>query len=164
MYGIMMFYVGAVLLVVGMWMLGKAEAKSTGAVSALVGAIGFLMAMNNQFKAVTMADNYATANVLLFAFTYLLLAINCFLGWDGRALGWFCLFVAIVTVPNAILVLPADWRFTVIWLLWGFLWFLFFLLLALGKQGIAKFTAYLTIIIGTITAWIPGYLILVERW
>lgn len=47
MLGIACLYVGAVLLVDGLWLLGKAEVKSTGVLNACVGGVIFLMAMNN---------------------------------------------------------------------------------------------------------------------
>jgi hypothetical protein len=40
------------------------------------------------------------------------------------------------------------------------LWFVYWLLLALGMTRLLRFSGVLTIIIGIITAWIPGYLLL----
>jgi len=82
---------------------------------------------------------------------------------DNRSLGQYCLFVAIVTVPTAILTyLAGDLRFGTIWLMWGALWFIFFLFMGLRKQ-IAKFTAYATLIVAVITG-VVGYLLLVQAW
>jgi hypothetical protein len=165
MFGIAMFYVGAVLLVNGMWLLGKAESKSTGIFNLLVGGLITAMAVNNHFKANELVEHLGTANALLFAFTYLMLAANALFGFDGRALGWFCLFVAAATVPNIIFQFGVgDPRFGVIWSLWGLLWFLFFLVLALGRSQLARPVAYLTILIGLVSAGIPGYMILWGRW
>src|SRR3712207_9047346 len=44
----------------------------------------------------------ASAQFLLFAFTYLWVGINRFLDVDGRGLGWYCLFVALTAVPLAL--------------------------------------------------------------
>ncbi len=164
MLGIALLYVGAVLGVNGLWLLNKAEAKSTGVLNVFVGGLIIAMALNNQFQAKDMSSQLATAQFLLFGFTYLWVAITCFYNMDNRVLGYYCLFVAIVTIPTSLLTFRAgDSRFGVIWLMWGFLWFLFFILLGLGKQQTAKVTAYVTMIVGVITGTI-GYLILVNAW
>jgi uncharacterized membrane protein len=163
MLGIALLYVGAVLFVNALWLFDKAEAKSTGVLNAFVGVLIIAMALSNQFQAKEMSAQLATAQSLLFGFTYLWVAVSCFYNLDNRALGYYCLFVAIVALPTAILTFIAgDSRFGVIWLTWGFLWFLFFLLLGLGKP-ITKVTAYVTMIIGIMTGTV-GYLILVNLW
>lgn len=163
MLGIALLYVGAVLFVNALWLLNKAEAKSTGVLNAFVGGLIIVMALSNQFQAKDMPGHLATAQSLLFGFTYLWVAISCFFSLDNKALGYYCLFVAIVTVPSSLLTFRAgDSRFGMIWLMWGFLWFLFFLLLGLGKQ-ITKATAYVTLIVAIITG-VVGYLILVQSW
>ncbi|MBE3586024.1 MAG: hypothetical protein IMW94_07685 [Thermoanaerobacter sp.] len=78
--------------------------------------------------------------------------------------GWYCLFVAITCVPNSGLAFAAnDIRFGVMWLVYAFLWFLFWLLTSLKKQ-IGTFTAWITVIVGVVFVWIPGYLMLVGKW
>ena len=86
-------------------------------------------------------------------------------GADGRGLGWFCLFVAITTVPvfletfaNAHSVW--DVWFGISWASWGVLWFLFFLILALGRTNLTRVTGVLCSLQGVYTGWIPGYLLL----
>ena len=79
-------------------------------------------------------------------------------------MGWFCLFVAITAVPVTIQTLQGattTWGvwFGLCWAAWGFLWFLFFLLLVMQKP-IAKFVGAVTVIEGILTGWLPGYLLL----
>ncbi|HTF61740.1 MAG TPA: AmiS/UreI family transporter, partial [Edaphobacter sp.] len=86
-------------------------------------------------------------------------------GADGRGLGWFCLFVAITTVPVFIETFANansvwDVWFGISWASWGVLWFLFFLILALGRTNLTRVTGVLCALQGVYTGWIPGYLLL----
>ena len=45
------------------------------------------------------------------------------------------------------------------WVVWGVLWFMYFLLLALGKP-ILRQTAWVTLLAGIFTGWLPGWLLL----
>jgi putative amide transporter protein len=104
----------------------------------------------------------AAAQFLLFAFTYLWVGINRFLDVDSRGLGWYCLFVALTAVPIAFATLTGEgpvWL-GLNWAAWAVLWFVYWLLLALGMTRLLRFSGVLTIIVGIITAWIPGYLLL----
>jgi hypothetical protein len=112
---------------------------------------------------------YATAGyVLLFGFTYLWVAINQFTGVTGRGLGWFCLFVAVTAVPVGLITLSNAGNSTLLlwlgvdWLAWAVLWFLYFLLLAVGWP-ILRLTATVTVVEAIATAWILGFLLLTEQ-
>ena len=52
-----------------------------------------------------------------------------------------------------------DWWLGLSWAAWALLWLMFFLLLALQKP-IARATAWMAIVQGVGTAWLPGYLLL----
>ena len=72
--------------------------------------------------------------------------------------------MAITVVPVAIDTLASangvwDVWFGLCWAAWAVLWFMFFLLLAMGKP-IAKVTGMVTSIQGVLTGWLPGYLLL----
>jgi putative amide transporter protein len=105
-----------------------------------------------------LASVRASGYILLFAFTYLWVAANQFLNAGGRAFGWYCLFVAITAIPAGIYVLQAaDGNTALIWLgidwfAWAVLWALFWALLALGRP-IARFTGWVTVLVGIGTAW-----------
>lgn len=166
MLGIALLYVGAVLLVNSMMLLGKVSGKGAAPMNFFTGGITLILNVFAVWKAPAGEPlvYYTAATGLLFSFTYLYVGINNALGLDGKGLGWYCLFVAITAIPTAALTFQSgDFRFGVIWLLWSFLWFLFFLLLALDKP-IAKFTGYITLAEAIVTCWLPGYLLLVGYW
>jgi putative amide transporter protein len=132
MLGVVLLWVGAVLVVNGIWLIGTAQAaeapaaSAEGGAAALEGSPTFMegreVAVINIFTgfvgvvaAVTFivqgnaAQDLASIRggglVLLFAFTYLWVAFNNFLNAGSHAFGWYCLFVAITAVPSGILVL-----------------------------------------------------------
>ena len=161
MAGLMLFYVGAVLFLNGLWILGHVEDKELAIMDFFVGALGLFVAFNGALT----GDPWFCAQILLFAFTYLWVAINRYLGVDGRGLGWFCLFVALSAFPWGIKFLgeaKGIWPvwLALNWIAWSVLWFMFFLLLALQKTNIAKATGWVTLIQGIVTGWIPGWLLL----
>lgn len=167
MLGIVLLYVGAVLFVNGFMLLGKADAKGAAILNFLTGILTLLI--NVTIIVVNAAGEgdpalyYAAGTGLLFSFTYLYVGAVNMWELDGRGLGWYCLFVAITALPSSALAFESDARFGVIWLGWAFLWFVYFLLLALKIQ-IVKFAGYATIAVAVATAWVPGYLLLAERW
>jgi hypothetical protein len=57
-----------------------------------------------------------------------------------------------------------DSGFGVIWLTWAFLWGLFFVLLALKKDTIGRYTGAVAAIEGVVTAAIPAFLLLTGNW
>jgi len=104
----------------------------------------------------------------LFGFTYLYVALSILLDLDGTGPGFFYLFVSVCALVFAGL---NFWRedfgdnaFGVIWILWAFLWGLFFILLALGKDGIARYTGAVAAIQGWVTGTIPAFLLLTGSW
>lgn len=170
MLGLVLLYVGAVLVLNGIWLLGHIGDREIGVINIFTGVIGFIVAVIAVVLGALRGEiTYVTlgAFVLLFAFTYLWVAINRYLNPDGRGLGWYCLFVAITAVPTAIVTLAGSGGDTWLvwlglnWAAWAVLWFIYFLLLALGRN-IARLAGYVTLVIGFATAWLPGYLLLTE--
>lgn len=163
MSGIMLLYVGAVLFLNGLWVLGEIEDKEISVINIFVGGLGLVLILLITLEGG--ADNFLlAAQLLLFAFTYLWVAWNRYSGADGRGLGWFCLFVAITALPTALIILStADgvWPIWlgIDWLAWSVLWLMYFLLLTV-KRPIAKATGWMTLVQGIVTAWIPGFLLL----
>jgi len=163
MLGLILLYVGAVLFVNGIWLLGKIEAREVAIINVFTGLVGLLVAVFAVAQQ-DLASVRLAAYVLLFAFTYLWVAYNQYVRADGVGLGWYCLFVAITAVPVAILTLRGADSVFLVWLglnwaAWAVLWFMYFLLLAL-KRPIQRLTAYVTTAEGIATAWIPGFLFL----
>lgn len=163
--GLVLFYVGAVLCLNGLWLLGRIGDKEIAVIDTFVGSITLLVALYLAFgPGSDLGSIKAAALTLLFTFTYFWVALNRYNGADGRGLGWFCLFVAVTAVPVTIQTLQGatttwGYWFGLSWLAWGVLWFLFFILLVMQKP-IAKFVGSLTVLEGIFTGWLPGYLLL----
>jgi hypothetical protein len=86
---------------------------------------------------------------------------------DGRGLGWWCLFVTInVPLPAYQTYLTGDIPLTCIWILWGILWFLFWVSMALQKGGekFLKFLIFMMIVEFFIALWIPALYMLNGKW
>lgn len=164
--GLALFYVGAVLILNGLWLLGRIGDREISVINFFTGGVTLLVSLKLAFgDSADAASIRAAAFSLLFSFTYLWVAINRHTGADGRGLGWFSLFVAVTAVPVAVDTLgvartAADYWFGLSWAAWAVLWLLFFLLLALRKP-IERFTAWMSIAQGVVTGWVPGYLLLV---
>ena len=165
MLGLVLFYVGAVLCLNGLWLLGRIGDNEIAVIDIFVGGITLLVSLYLAFGPGADAGSIkAAALTLLFTFTYFWVALNRSNGADGRGLGWFSLFVAITAVPVTIQTLAGattTWEiwFGLCWAAWAFLWFLYFLLLV-AKKPIAKFVGVVTVAEGVLTGWIPGYLLL----
>src|SRR5919107_6081349 len=127
--GVMLLYVGVVLIVNGLWLIGGTRAAAAPAgeraaagadtggdpivlngrevtvINLFTGFVGLVVAgtlliQGNQDG--DLASIRGGGFILLFAFTYLWVALNTFLDVDGRAFGWYCLFVAITAVGAGI--------------------------------------------------------------
>lgn len=163
--GLSLLYVGAVLCLNGLWLLGRIGDKEIWVINVFSGGVTLLISLQMAFGANADAGSIkGAALTLLFSFTYLWVAFNRFNGADGRGLGWFSLFVAITAIPVAIETLQtatSTWGvwFGLSWAAWAVLWFMFFLLLVAGKQ-IAKITGVVALLCGISTAWLPGFLLL----
>jgi hypothetical protein len=165
--GLSLFWVGAVLFLNGIWLMGKIGDREIGIIDIFVGFITGLVSLYLAFgPKADSATIRGGALLLLFTFTYFWVAWNRWNGADGRGLGWFCLFVAVTCVPIflqgfATASNPWDYWLAFNWVSWGILWFLFYLILALGRSELTKGTGFLCMLEGIYTGWIPGYLLLI---
>ena len=156
-----LLYVGGVLFVNAIMLLGKAEPRSVGIFNLFVGFLQVVV----PFYIIATTDDPATilnaSGIFLFGFTYLYVGVTNLGGFDTSGLGWYCLWVAIIAIVYSLLnfFYFGDPVFGVIWLMWSFLWALFFILLAL-KREISRFTGWVTMVEAWITCVIPAYLLL----
>jgi hypothetical protein len=162
--GLTLLYVGAVLFLNGLWLLGRIGDREIAVINIFVGGLTLLVALYSAFVENDAASTRGAALTLLFTFTYLWVALNRFNGADGRGLGWFSLFVAITLIPVTIGAFAQASSTLSMWLafcwaIWAILWFLFFLLLG-AQKPIARLTGQVTVATGIITGWMPGLLIL----
>jgi hypothetical protein len=158
-----LLYVGAVLFINGLMLIGVIPGKSAAILNFFVGGMQVVFPT----IIITQSDNdpsiiFGAAGLYLFGFTYLYVGILQWTGISGEGLGWFSLFVAIcaTVIGLAQFGLVNDPVFGVIWLLWAALWLMFFLLLALGKVAVAKTTGWFAIFLSFLTGTIPALLLL----
>jgi acid-activated urea channel len=167
--GVGLLYVGCVLLLNGVGMLKKYSGKSmavmnffTGGVYVVINVINLAFAIFSNAK---IDAFYGVGTSMLFGFTYLFVGITDLLDLDGGPLAWYCFFVAVNTIPSsAISFLGGDYRFGIIWLIWGFLWLLYWIAGALTVKLPSKLVPVSTILVGVITCWAPGYMLLANWW
>ena len=162
--GFVLFYVGAVLFLNGLWLMGKIEDREIVVINLVTALVSLSVVVHDAYSLGTMAGIRNAALSLLFATTYLWVAYNRVTGVDGRGLGWFSLFVAVTAVPVflrgfAEAASPTDLWMAANWLVWSGLWFLYFLQLALGRP-IQRQVAWATLLSGIFTGWLPGFLLL----
>ena len=159
-----LLFVGAVLVLNGLWMAGRIDDREIVLIDGATAAITAAVAAVSLVQARDVADVRAVAMTLLFSVTYLWVAFNRVSGSDGRGLGWFSLFVALSVLPEAVRTLRAastameTWQ-GLCWLAWAGLWFLYFLTLAL-QRGFRRQTALATLCSGVLTAWLPALVLM----
>jgi hypothetical protein len=162
-----LLYVGAILFLNGMMLLGKVDAKAAAPLNLFVGVLQVITPTYLIFTANGDTDTILLASgIYLFGFTYLYVGINLLAGLDGTGVGWFSAFVAVCAIVYAALNFSRldDSGFGVIWLYWAFLWALFFVLLGLKKDGWARYTGAVAAIEGWVTGVIPAFLLLTGQW
>ena len=162
-----LFYVGAVLFVNGLMLLGKVDPRAAAFLHLFVGVLQVVVPTVLLVQADGDPDRVlAAAGLYLFGFTYLYVGLNLLTGADSTGVGWFSLFVAISALGFSALSFSRqdDAPFGVIWLYWSFLWLLFFLLLGLKRTELTIYTGYVTIVQAWVTAAVPGFLLIAGYW
>ncbi|MBB5953793.1 hypothetical protein FHS29_000363 [Saccharothrix tamanrassetensis] len=158
-----LLYVGAVLLVNGMALLGKVPVRSAAALNLFVGALQCVIPTVLIIQADGDADAVLAASGLyLFGFTYLYVGIVNLAGIEPEGIGWFSLFVAAAAVVYAGISFfrNGDPVFGVIWLSWALLWALFFLVFGLGEERLTRFTGWAVVLLSQPTCTLPAFLAL----
>lgn len=165
--GVGLFYVGAVLIVNGLMLLGHISAKGAVPLNFFVGGLQVVTPTVLILQSGGDAEViFAASGLYLFGFTYLWVAVNGVTDWSGEGLGWFSLFVAVAALGYSwhAFTVEADPAFGVIWSLWSVLWLLFFLLLGLGRSALAPAAGVVAVVEGVITAAVPAFLIVSGNW
>jgi hypothetical protein len=155
-----LLYVGAVLLVNGLMMLGRVPARSAAVLNLFVGALQCVTPTVLIIQAGKDTDAIlGAAGLYLFGFTYLYVGIVNLAGLEPEGIGWFSLFVAIAAVVYAGLNFGrlGDPVFGVIWLFWALLWGLFFVVLGLGVARLTRFTGWAVVLLSQPTCTVPAF-------
>ncbi|MGY1846941.1 AmiS/UreI family transporter [Blastococcus sp. SYSU DS1021] len=162
-----LLYVGAVLILNGLMLLGWVDARAAAPLNFFVGG---LQVLTPTFLIVTSGGDpdtiLAASGLYLFGFTYLYVGFNLLGDLDGTGLGWFSAFVACCALVYAGLNFGRldDPAFGVIWLYWAVLWALFWVVLGLKREEWTRFTGLVAIVAGVFTAAIPAFLLLTGVW
>lgn len=167
-----LLYVGAVLFVNGLALVGLVKGTSMIPMNLFVGLLQVITPLYLIFTARgDQAVIIGASGLFLFGFTYLYVAMNNAFDYDGTGLGWFSLFVAITAIVYS------YWNFSgyaflkvgdndvgdllgVLWATWAVLWLFFFLVLGLGKTGLTVFTGAWTACQGIYTGLVPALILL----
>lgn len=160
-----LLYVGAVLFVNGCSLLGWVKGKDHAPINLFVGILQVITPLYLIFSADgDPAQILAASGLFLFGFTYLYNFATQAWDLNGSGLGWFCGFVVLCTIVYS------WWGFRdggadgillgVQWAVWGFLWFQFWMLLAMGKASWTRWTGAVCLTEGLLTALIPALLYL----
>ncbi|GAA1344750.1 AmiS/UreI family transporter [Saccharothrix algeriensis] len=156
-----LLYVGAVLLLNGLVLLGRLPARSAAALNLFVGALQCVTPTVLIIRAGDDTDAVLAASGLyLFGFTYLYVGLASLANLDPAGVGWFSLFVAGCAMVYSGLSFwhDRDPVFGVIWLSWALLWALFFLVLALGRADLTRFTGWVAVLLSQTTCTLPAFL------
>lgn len=167
-----LLYVGAVLFVNGLALCGLVRGTSMIPMNLFVGLLQVITPLYLIFSADgDQATIVGASGLFLFGFTYLYVAMNNAFDLDGTGLGWFSLFVAVSAIVYS------WWNFAnysaltsnanalgdllgVLWASWAVLWFLFFLVLGLGRTALTPFTGAWCAAQGIYTGLVPALVLL----
>jgi len=170
-----LLYVGAVLAVNGLMLLGYIDARSAAPLNLFVGALQvitptFLIVTASGTPAQQATTILGASGIYLFGFTYLYVGINLLANLDGTGLGWFSAFVALCAIVYAAVNFwgyggaTKDTAFTAIWLYWAVLWGLFWVVLGIKREEFTRYTGAIALTAGIITGAVPAFLLLTGLW
>jgi hypothetical protein len=159
-------FVGAVLFVNGLLLLGRVDAKSAGVFNLFVGGLQTAIPFYLIATAKTPDEILLASGIFLFGFTYLYAGISNLAGHEPVGLGWYSAWVAIMACAFGVtnIVKFHDPTIGLLWLRWSVLWTLFFLVLGLGLERLTALTGWTTLILSFTTCTIPGFLLLLGEW
>ena len=162
-----LLFVGSVLLVNGLALLGRVDAAAAAPINLFVGALLVVVVL---YLALPATDDltpvFSAAGFLLFGFVYLYVGILNLTGHAATGVGWYCAWAAGVSLVIALVtfIRDGDVKFGVLWLLWALLFSMFFVVLGLGLTQFTVVTGWITVVESVITATVPGLLLLLGAW
>lgn len=162
-----LLFVGSVLLVNGLALLGRVDAAAAAPINLFVGALLVIVVL---YLALPATDDltpvFTAAGFLLFGFVYLYVGILNLTGHAASGVGWYCAWAAGVSLVIALVTFfrDDDVKFGTLWLLWSLLFAMFFVVLGLGLTRFTVVTGWITVVEAIMTATIPGLLLLLGAW
>jgi hypothetical protein len=167
-----LFFIGAVLFVNGLSLLGRIDARGAAPINALVGlllvgvAAWVVWPVRDLDVAANQDDVIGGAGFLLFAFTYLWVALNAWTGHSASGLGWYCCWAAAVSAFFAVVAFGRldDAKLGLLWVLWALLFATFFALLGLRLESLQVPAGGLAVMESIVTTSVPGALLLLGEW
>lgn len=161
-----LLFVGAVLFVNGLSLLGLVDPRAAAPINLFVGALLVVVVLSLALSAgEDLAPVFTAAGFLLFGFVYLYVGIVSLTGHAVSGVGWYCAWAAVVSLVIAVVTFTrADVKFGLLWLLWALLFTMFFVVLGLGLTRFTVVTGWITVTEAIITATIPGLLLILGVW
>lgn len=161
-----LLFVGSVLYVNGMALLGRVDPPAAAPINLFVGALLVVVVLSLALPAAEDATPvFTAAGFLLFGFVYLYVGIVSLTGHAATGVGWYCAWAAGVSLVIALVTFSRDdVKFGTLWLLWTLLFTMFFLVLGLGLTRFTVVTGWITVVEAVITATIPGMLLVLDAW
>ena len=162
-----LLFVGSVLLVNGLGLLGRVDARAAAPINLFVGALLVVVVLYLALPASEdLTPVFTAAGFLLFGFVYLYVGIVNLTGHAASGIGWYCAWAAGVSLVIALVTLlrDGDVKLGTLWLLWSLLFTMFFVVLGLGLTRFTVVTGWITVVESVITATIPGLLLLLGTW
>ncbi|MFB2571074.1 AmiS/UreI family transporter [Micrococcus sp. IITD107] len=167
-------FVGAVLLINGLVLLGFVPPRSSVPINLLVGlalagtALQIILTTDALGPELSAASSslWSAAGFMLFSFTYLTVAVNTLTGGEGSALGWYCLWAAAISAVITLvqLLVLQDPHLAVLWGAWAILFAAFFLAQATPWAWSQRPAGALAVMQSVTTATIPALLDLAGWW
>lgn len=162
-----LLFVGAVLLVNGLVLLGRVDARAAVPINLITGA-GLVTASLIIAIPAGGSDRlelFGAVGYGLFGVTYLTVAGGTLLRADGRALGWYCAWAsATAVVLAAINLTSGDARMAWLWSAWAVLFFVFFLSGCAVAPRWDVAAGVLAIYQSVTTATVPSLLMIDGAW
>lgn len=161
-----LLFVGAVLLLNGLVLLGEVDARSAAPFNLFVGSLQTAVPLWLLTHAATPEEVIGAAGILLFGFTYLYVGISTLAGLGGTALGWYSLWVAVLAIGFGVVSITRleDVATGLLWFQWSVLWGLFFVVVALGRAEWTRLAGWLAVTQSVTTCTGPAFALLLGVW
>lgn len=160
--GVPLMFIGMAVTLNAAWLSQKVDTQDVGIYNVLAGLLGAIASI---YFSWSQSNFPLSAAVMLFAMTFLWVGINAIRGaTDQRALGMYCLLVALLTIPFAIQAyLGGDLGWAFEWVTYGVLWYLFYQLMGRSNTKVMGLTIGVTYFVG-IEVLLTGWLYLYGYW